>query len=134
MHNKTILIGNLGQDPKLAYTKEGKPVTNLSLATSERFKGRDGSTQSQTQWHAIVCWGTLAEVVAQHLKKGRQVYVEGRIKYRDYTDRDGIKRTTTEIHASEVLFLSSPPGPKPQQPSPPDDLFTTDNPDEDIPW
>ncbi len=108
--NKVILIGNLGRDPELRYTQSGQAVANFSLATTERFGGRDGGEQrEQTEWHRIVTWGKTAENCAQYLSKGRSVYVEGRIQTRDWEDKDGNKRSTTEIVAQRVQFLGSGP-------------------------
>ncbi|MCA9668042.1 MAG: single-stranded DNA-binding protein [Myxococcales bacterium] len=104
--NKVILIGNLGADPELRYTSGGQAVTDLRLATSRRFTGRDGSQQEDTQWHRVVVWGKQAEHCKEYLSKGRQVYVEGRLQTRSWEDRDGNKRYTTEVVAQTVQFLS----------------------------
>ena len=107
--NKVILIGNLGRDPELRYTQSGQAVANFSLATNERFGGRDGGEQQErTEWHRIVTWGKTAETCAQYLAKGRNVYIEGRLQTRDWEDRDGNKRQTTEVVAQRVQFLGSP--------------------------
>ncbi|MBW1808322.1 MAG: single-stranded DNA-binding protein [Deltaproteobacteria bacterium] len=103
--NKAILIGNLGADPEARYTQGGQAVANFSLATSERWTGRDGQQQERTEWHRIVTFGKLAETCRDYLSKGRQVYVEGRIQTRSWEDRDGKKRYTTEIVAQTVRFL-----------------------------
>jgi single-strand DNA-binding protein len=126
--NKVILIGNLGRDPELRYTQSGQAVANFSLATNERFGGRDGGEQQErTEWHRIVTWGKTAETCAQYLAKGRNVYIEGRLQTRDWEDRDGNKRQTTEVVAQRVQFLGSPPrgeaggpsgGPGGDQPAP----------------
>ena len=109
--NKVILIGNLGRDPELRYTQSGQAVANFSLATSERFGGRDGGEQQErTEWHRIVTWGKTAETCAQYLAKGRSVYIEGRIQTRDWEDREGNKRQTTEVVAQRVQFLGGPRG------------------------
>ena len=105
MVNKVILVGRLGRDPELRYTQGGQPVANFTLATSERWKGKDGNSQERTEWHRIVVWGKTAENCAQYLQKGRQVYVEGRLQTRDWEDKDGHKRQTTEIVALTVQFL-----------------------------
>lgn len=105
--NKVILIGNLGRDPELRYTKSGQAVANFSIATSERFTDREGNPQERTEWHRIVAWAKTAELCAQYLSKGRSVYVEGRLQTRDYEDKEGIKRYTTEIVATNVTFLGS---------------------------
>jgi single-strand DNA-binding protein len=103
--NKAILIGNLGRDPELKYTQSGQAVTNFSIATNERWKDKNGETQERTEWHRIVVWGKTAENCVQYLEKGRSVYVEGRLQTREYEDKDGIKRNTTEIVANQVTFL-----------------------------
>lgn len=103
--NKVILIGNLGRDPELRFTQGGQAVANFSLATSEKFQGRDGQPKEQTEWHRIVVWGKTAENCAQYLAKGRSVYIEGRLQTRDWEDKDGNKRQTTEITAQRVQFL-----------------------------
>ena len=103
--NKVILVGNLGADPEARYTQSGSPVTNFRIATSERWTGRDGQPQERTEWHRIVTFGKLAEHCRDYLSKGRQVYVEGRIQTREWQDRDGNRRWTTEIVAQTVQFL-----------------------------
>src|SRR5512147_220651 len=96
--NKVILIGNLGRDPELRYTKNGQAVANFTLATTERYSPREGGeAREQTEWHRIVTWGKTAENCAQYLSKGRSVYVEGRIQSREWEDKEGNKRSTTEI-------------------------------------
>ncbi len=109
--NKVILIGNLGRDPELRYTQGGQAVCNFTLATTERFGGRDGgAVQERTEWHRVVVWGKTAENCAQYLAKGRSVYVEGRLQTRDWEDKEGQKRRTTEITALTVQFLGGPRG------------------------
>jgi len=103
--NKVILIGNLGRDPELRFTKEGQGVTNFSVATNERWRDKEGNNQERTEWHRIVVWGKQAENCAQYLQKGRSVYIEGRLQTRDWEDREGSKRQTTEIVAQTVQFL-----------------------------
>ena len=105
--NKVILIGNLGADPELRYTSGGQAVSDLRLATSRRFTGRDGAQQEDTQWHRVVVWGKQAEHCKEYLAKGRQVYIEGRLQTRSWEDREGNKRWTTEVVAQTVQFLSS---------------------------
>src|SRR5512137_1302271 len=105
--NKVILIGNLGKDPELRYTPGGQPTASFSLATTERWNDKNGKRQERTEWHNIVAWGKLAELVNQYLKKGRSAYIEGRINYRSWDDRDGNKRNRTEIVAQVVQFLDS---------------------------
>ncbi len=105
--NKAILIGNLGRDPELRYTQSGQAVVNFSIATSESWNDKNGERQERTEWHRIVVWGKTGENCAQYLSKGRTVYVEGRIQTREWEDREGQKRTTTEINAQTVTFLGS---------------------------
>ena len=103
--NKAILIGNLGVDPEIRYTQSGTPVTTFTLATSENWTDRDGNREKRTEWHRIVAWRKLAELCSQYLSKGRQVYIEGRIQTRNWTDQNGVEKRTTEIVASSVVFL-----------------------------
>jgi len=103
--NKVILVGNLGKDPELRYTASGVAVATFSLATSERYKDRNGDQQEKTEWHNIVAWRQLAEICGKYLQKGRQVYIEGRIQSRSYDDRDGNKRYITEIVADQMQML-----------------------------
>jgi single-strand DNA-binding protein len=106
--NKAILIGNLGKDPELRYTPGGQPTANFSLATTDRWTDKNGQKQERTEWHNIVAWGKLAELVNQYLKKGRSAYVEGRIATRSWDDRDGNKKYRTEIIANQIQFLGGP--------------------------
>ena len=103
--NKVILIGNLCKDPEVRYTQGGAAVANFTLATNEAWTDKAGAKQEKTEWHRIVVWGKTAEIVREHLTKGRQVYVEGSLQTRQWDDREGNKRTTTEIKAMRVLFL-----------------------------
>ena len=135
--NKAILIGNLGRDPEVRYTPNGLAVANFSIATSETWT-REGEKETRTEWHRIVAFGKLGEICGEYLAKGKQVYIEGRIQTRDWTDRDGNKRYTTEIVASNMLMLgardmagrapSSTPEPSPDFPNFPNDK------DDDIPF
>jgi single-strand DNA-binding protein len=105
--NKVILVGRLGRDPETRFTASGQAVANFSLATDESFKSRSGERQKRTEWHRIVLWGKLAEIVQQYLKKGMLVYIEGRIQTRQWEDkRDGQKRTATEIVANVMRMLT----------------------------
>ena len=104
--NRVILIGRLGRDPELRYTPAGKAVANFTMATSENWKDDSGERQERTEWHRIVIWGKLAETAAKYLSKGSQVYIEGRLQTREWTDKDGQKRYTTEIVASSLVMLS----------------------------
>lgn len=104
--NKVILIGNLGQDPDTKYMPSGSAVTNLRIATTESFKDREtGQQQERTEWHSVAMFGRLAEIAGEYLKKGSQVYVEGRLRTRKWQDRDGNDRYTTEIIADQMQML-----------------------------
>ena len=105
--NKVILIGRLGRDPEVRYTSSGSPVANFSLATDESFKGRNGEQQQHTEWHNIVVWNKLAEICGEYLTKGKQVYIEGTIRSRQWEDKSGNKRTTYEIVANTMKMLGS---------------------------
>ncbi len=103
--NKVILIGNLGRDPEIRYTSGGTPVANFTMATTERWNDPSGERKERTEWHRIVVWGKQAEIVGEYLRKGRQVYVEGQLQTREWTDREGNKRYTTEVRAQRVQML-----------------------------
>lgn len=103
--NKVMLIGNLGRDPEMRYTPSGRPVTTFSLATSRSWKTSDGERRSETEWFNIVAWGSLAEICNQFLKKGTQVYIEGRLQTRRWEDDSGAKHNTTEVVAKEMVML-----------------------------
>jgi len=103
--NKAILVGNLGRDAEMRFTAGGSPVATVSLATTERFTDRDGQRKEDTQWHRIVIWGKTAESLHEYLTKGKQIYVEGRIQTREWTDKEGQKVKTTEIRADRVVLL-----------------------------
>ena len=103
--NKVIIIGNLGADPELRYTPGGQAVCDLRIATSDQWTDKSGERKEQTEWHRIVVWGKQAENCSQYLSKGRQVYVEGRLRTRQWDDKEGNKRYTTEIVAQTVQFL-----------------------------
>jgi single-strand DNA-binding protein len=134
--NKAIIVGNLGADPELRYTGSA----TFNVATTERFKNKNGENQERTDWHTIVLWARLAEIANEYLKKGSSVYIEGRIQTRSYDDKDGIKRYKTEIVGQQMQFLggrggnesrggggdsdysSSKPAPEPSMPADDDDL------------
>ena len=103
--NKAILVGFVGNDPEVRYLYSGTPVANFRLATSENYTNRAGEKVSQTEWHNIVLWRGLAEVAEKYVKKGTQVYIEGRIRTRSWDDRDGNKRYTTEIVADNMQLM-----------------------------
>lgn len=140
--NKVILIGRLGRDPETRYMPNGDAVCNFSIATDESWKDKNGQRQTRTEWHAITMYRKLAEIAGQYLKKGSQVYLEGKIQSRKYTGKDGIERTAYEIVCSEMKMLGSkaeggegqhtPPPPQARQqaaaPVPQDDI------DDDLPF
>ena len=104
--NKVILVGNLGADPEVRFTQSGQAVANMRIATNEVFNDRDGNRQERTEWHNVTVWGKQAEHCGQFLAKGRQIYVEGRIQSREYTDREGVDRRAFDVVAQTVRFLS----------------------------
>ncbi len=108
--NKVILVGNLGRDPEIRYLPSGDPVANIAIATSSKYKGKDGNMVEETEWHRVTFFGKLAEIVGQYLKKGRSVYVEGRLKTRKYTDKDGVEKYATDIIANEMQMLGGREG------------------------
>ena len=103
--NKVIIVGNVGRDPEVRFTKAGTAVATFSVATSERFKDRDGQPQERTEWHRVVAWAQLADICGKYLRKGKQVYIEGRLQTRDWEDKDGHKRYTTEVVANVMQML-----------------------------
>src|SRR4051794_5580457 len=106
MVNKVILIGNLGRDPEVRSTPSGQPVANFTLATSRRWRDKNGQKQEQTEWHTVVCWGKQAEIAGQYLTKGKQIYVEGRLQTRSWDDRNtGEKRYKTEVICETFQML-----------------------------
>jgi single-strand DNA-binding protein len=121
MVNKVILVGNLGQDPETRSTGGGNSVTQLRLATTEKYKDRDGNLQERTEWHTVVVWGKQGEACGKHLTKGRQVYVEGRLQTRKWQDKEGKDRYSTEVIGDNVRFLGSNGGDK-REAAPADDL------------
>jgi len=108
--NKVILVGRLGQNPEVRYTPSGAAVANFSLATNESWTDKNGQKQERTEWHRVVVWGKLAELCQQYLQKGRQCYVEGRLQTREYNDKDGVKKYSTEVQAQTVQFLGGNAG------------------------
>ena len=107
MVNKAILIGRLGGDPEVRYTQSGTAVANFTLATNEKWKDKEGNPQEQTEWHRIVAFARLGEICGEYLSKGSMIYIEGRIQTRQWEDKDGNKRYTTEIVAREMKMLES---------------------------
>jgi single-strand DNA-binding protein len=128
--NKVILVGNLGANPEMRFTQGGQAVANLRLATTERWTDRNGQKQEQTEWHRVVVWGKQAEICGQYLTKGRQIYVEGRIRTRQWQDQQGQKRFTTEIVAQTVQMLGPRPEGAPREDAPREDAGATVPPDE----
>ena len=108
--NKVILIGNLGRDPETRYMPDGGAVTNVSVATTEAWKDKNGEKQEKTEWHRVAFFGKLAEIAGEYLKKGSQVYVEGRLQTRKWQDKDGQDKYTTEIVANAMQMLGSRQG------------------------
>jgi single-strand DNA-binding protein len=105
--NKVMIIGNLGRDPEMRYTPSGKPVTSFSLASSRTWVSADGERREETEWFNVVAWGNLAEICNQHLMKGQQVYIEGRLQTRCWEDDNGQRHFRTEVVASEMIVLGN---------------------------
>ena len=103
--NKITIVGNLGRDPELRYTPQGTPVCSFTVATNERRKDRAGEMQDSTTWFRVTLWGRQAETASQYLTKGRPIYVEGRLRVEEWTDRDGKQRYTLEVHATDMQFI-----------------------------
>ena len=108
--NKVILIGNLGSDPEVRFTQGGTAVANFRIATNESYTDKAGQRQDRTEWHRIVAWGKTAELCGEYLRKGRQVYLEGKLQTREWLDKENRKNFSTEIVASNVVFLGGAPG------------------------
>lgn len=121
--NKVILIGNLGADPTMRYTPSGTAVAQFNIATTERFNNKAGEREERTEWHRVVAWAKLAEICNQYLKKGKQVYIEGRLQTRQWEDQSGTKRYTTEVIANNMVMLGrvGDAGDFPSQEFPPDE-------------
>jgi single-strand DNA-binding protein len=103
--NKVLLIGNLGRDPELKMTTGGQPVCRFSVATTETWRDKAGEKQSKTEWHNVVVWGKQAEIAEKYLRKGKQILIEGRIQYREYTDQAGVKKTACDIRCDNFQML-----------------------------
>ncbi|RME91182.1 MAG: single-stranded DNA-binding protein [Anaerolineae bacterium] len=103
--NKVMIIGNLGRDPEMRYTPSGRPVTTFSVAVNRSWNTSDGERHTETEWFNVVAWGNLAEICKQYLTKGQQVYIEGRLQTRYWEDKEGVKRTSVEVVASEMMML-----------------------------
>ena len=144
--NKVILVGNLGNDPDMRYTAGGAAVANISVATAESWRDKEsGEQQERTEWHRVVFFGRLAEIVGEYLRKGSQIYVEGRLQTRKWTDKDGHDRYTTEIVANEMQMLggkgggsanyeSAPQSQQDNSPAPSSSPTPADDFDDDIPF
>lgn len=135
--NRATIIGRLGKDPEVRYTADGKPVATFSVATEETWKNKNGEKQKKTEWHNIVAWNKLAEIVEEYVCKGMLVFIEGKMQTREYTDRDGIKRRTFEIIAHSLQMLA---GGKPKDQTshaedhgPADDGFIPEVEEDDVP-
>ncbi len=107
--NKVMIIGNLGHDPEMRYTKSGKPMTKFRVATNQSWTSPDGERHQETEWFNVIAWGRLAETCNQYLTKGKQVYIEGRLHTHQWDDADGKHHSTTEIVAQELIMLGSRP-------------------------
>ena len=147
--NKVILVGNLGKDPEIRYTTNGTAVATLRIATSESWLDKSGERTEKTEWHQVVLWGKLAETASQYLTKGKQAYFEGRLQTREWQDKEGQRRFTTEIVASQMILLGGggPGGPGggagaarggrsdvPEYAGAPDDMGGAPPTDEDLPF
>jgi single-strand DNA-binding protein len=141
--NKIVIVGYLGRDPEIRYTTQGTAVCHFTIATTEKRKDRGGEAQDVTTWFRVSAWGRQAEVANQYLTKGKQVFVEGRLRQEEYTDRDGVRRQSLEVTATDIQFLGSrtdgAPGAPPQQgagaPGINDiDIGPGGRPDDDIPF
>ncbi|MCG9026391.1 single-stranded DNA-binding protein [Laribacter hongkongensis] len=144
--NKVILVGNLGRDPEVRYMPNGEAVCTFSIATTDNWKDKSGQKQERTEWHSIILYRRLAEIAGEYLRKGRPVYIEGRIRSRKYTGKDGVERTAFEIEATELQMLGGleesggnarqergepAPPPRRQEPKPASNF---DDMDDDIPF
>jgi len=118
--NKAILLGNLGKDPELRKLDDGRAVVNFSIATSETYKNKAGEKVTNTEWHNVVLWSPLAEIAENYLKKGSQVYIEGKISNRSYEDKDGVKKYVSEVVGRDLRLLGRAPesNDSPSTPSP----------------
>lgn len=151
MLNKVMIIGYVGQDPEVRYTgnaTNGTKVATLRVATSERYKDKDGNVKEQTEWHSIVCWRQLADVVEKYVKKGTQLYVEGKLVTRSWEDQNGGKKYSTDIVAQTLQLLGKKEGSQPQrdpaiagaqqmqrpQSTPLPTVDPSDNPEDDLPF
>jgi single-strand DNA-binding protein len=133
--NKVILLGNLGSDPEIRYTQSGDAVVNLSVATTEQWKDKaTGQTKENTEWHRVGIFGKPAEIAAKYLKKGSKIYIEGRIKYKKYTDKTGSEKLSVEITSETFKMLASPNDLKQTQPQQKESKEIHDDLNDDIPF
>lgn len=134
--NKAMIIGRLGQNPEVRYTKSNTAVATLNIATSEKYKDRNGELQENTEWHRVVAWARLAEICQEYLKKGSLVYIEGTIQTREWEDKEGHKRYTTEIKALSMQMLDSKGGEsrKPEAKEAPKSDDSFDDMDDSLPF
>ena len=132
--NKVILVGRLGRDPELKYAPSGRAVANFSVATNESWKDKEGNKQERTDWHRIVAWGKLAEIIGEYVKKGSLVYIEGRLQTRDYEDSNGVKKYITEVVASDMTMLGSKGGGDMKQSAPAYYNGGDPGPEDDLPF
>jgi single-strand DNA-binding protein len=132
--NKVMLIGRLGRDPEIRYSTDGLAIANFSVATDESYKDRSGNRQTQTEWHRIVAFGKLAEICGEYLMKGRQVYIEGRLKTRSWTDKNGDKKYTTEIIANNMFILDAKSDYSTKASPETDEIPSDSSVDDDIPF
>jgi len=116
--NKVMIIGHLGRDPELRYTPSGRPVVSFSVAATRGWTNANGERREETEWFNVVAWGSLAEICKQHLRKGQQVYIEGRLQTRGWEDQEGRKHYRTEVVAQEMIMLGGAPPSEPETPSP----------------
>lgn len=131
--NKVLLIGNLGSDPELRYTSSGVAVATFSIATNIRWTDAEGNVQEKTEWHNIVAWRKLAEICGEWLKKGRRVYVEGRLQTRTWDDKNGVKHWKTEIIADDIIMLDGRGEPSAEPTSPSEETGRVEK-EEDLPF
>lgn len=142
--NRIVLVGNLGRDPELRYTPQGTPVCSFTMATNERRRDKAGESQDVTTWFRVTLWGRQAETASQYLTKGRPIYVEGRLRVEEWTDKDNRSRYTLEVHATDMQFIggrnddAAPPAPAPRsggtQNSPAEPPSNAEVSDDDIPF
>lgn len=132
--NKAIIVGNLGRDPETRYSPDGQAITNISVATTSSWKDKSGNKKEETEWHRVVFFGKLAEIAGQYLTKGSTVYIEGRLKTRKWTDKDGVEKYSTEIMADQMQMFGGKPE-KDSAPKKPDGKSSTvADMSDDVPW